>query len=771
MTPLRAIVFCVLVVPLAAQSPPAAAPAPAAPGRDHEPLAALAALPVRPPVDRGVRVVVRGADGAPAADAVVVFVAYDDPRHAASADEARRRFAGDELAYHALRLASGTRHAVDERGATRVAATDGRVLACRGGVVASSTIDVEDGKPLPRVELELKPAVSFAVVVVDANGQPAADAQVGIVTPPGRTAFPRCATGADGVATFRLLPTRGADARVRLLVPTKERREVPLPLPGERASFQLPECGTVTVALGGEVLPGSTVAWSLVRDDRRFAPTSSEARSATFRHVEAGFEGKVQASYDGITQDARVPAVTAGETSDVALVRADGRSLVLRVLDADGAPAKSCLVSTSWRHQHGSTVSSARTNPEGWLELQLPDGARGDVELRLMLLGRSWDDGASGTLTLKLGDADQGRVQRGEQRCTRVPPALVGVAVDAEGEPNAGVQLTAQHDAAFRTKTGADGRFTFAIPGDKPPSLLLSLTPAWYFTEPTSRARTVDTAAEARLVLQPAGRLRFDAPGLPDDVANDFDLRLEPVSSGGERIDLDLTLDAGELLLPAGHWSVVVLEGEREIHRIDGVRVDAGVEVHDPRFMAFDWRAFAALVTIRVEHRDGKPTDACTVWRQYGSRGSGRRPAGGVSQWLVPADGGAMRVEPEDQNIATVQLGTVTGEHVVRLGSGPRLQVALSRLPRVPAGAKLMLHVDDHHEGVPFDDHGTAALWLPEPGEHHVALSVCIGHARHMLPGDPQACEVPAAGHTLRIPVTDALQQAIDRAAEQLQRR
>jgi hypothetical protein len=761
MTPTALLPLLLLALPLAAQAPDA----PRAAGPD--PVAALHALAPQPPVERGVRVLVRGAVGAPAADAIVVFVANDDPQYVASAAEATRRFGGDEVGYQAFRTGNGTRYAVDERGATRVPAVAGRVFACRGADVAFRSIPVEAGKALPRVELDLAPPLSFAVAVADANGQPAANVTVGIAVTPRSGVFPRTATGADGVAAFRLLPARSAEARVRLLAATKERIEAPLPAPAARIALRLPRCTTVHAAYDGALLPGAAVTWALARDDRRFAPATSDTRSAVFRHVEVGFSGRVEVSCDGILVAAPLPEVTADGECRVALARDPARrSLAVRVLDADGAPARSCWLDASWRFQHGSSGTNVRTNGEGWLELEPPEHVLGDVELRLTLRGRTWNDAPAGTLSLPLTAADTGRVDRGEQRCARIPPTLRGVAVDTNGKALAGVLLETQHDGWHRTQTNADGTFVFTIPGDRPPSLELSLLlGAWYFTDPTSRTRSFTTGADARLVLQPAGRLRFAAPGLPDDVAHSFDVRLEPAD--GDRRDairLDLQLRGSELLLPAGHWSFVVIEDEREVHRIDGVRVDAGIEVHDPRFMAFDWRAFAALTTVRVQDRAGVPTDACTVWYQYGSRGRGHQLTGGVGHFLVPtAAGGTLRVEPRDKSIATVHLGTVTGEHVVRLGSGPRLAVTLSALPRLPAGATLLLHGGLDHDGVPFDEHGKATLWLAEPGELRVMLSVRIGHTRHVLSEHAVTCDVPAAGRTLTIPVTEQVQQSIDR--------
>ncbi|HEX6810735.1 MAG TPA: hypothetical protein VF384_03840 [Planctomycetota bacterium] len=752
----RVLSFAAVTTLLTAQSPE---PAPEA----GDPLAVLAALPQQEAPARGVRVVVRDEKGEPAAGASLVFVASSEPRFADSLAAANKRFPADEPSYWAMRVASGARYAIDDRGVARVPATGGRVLAWRDGVIATKSFAVEDGRPLPRVELDLKPPLSFTAVVVDAKGKPIAGVLLGIVSAARGSAFPKVTTGAQGDVAFRLLPTRTADARVRLLAATQERVEVPLPPDGGNVQLQLPDCGSVRVTFAGELVPGTAITWNLARNNRFFEPTAKEDRAAAFGFVEAGFEGTARATVNGETIEAPVPAVTAGAETLVALARASGqRALALRVLDPAGAPMRSARVSVTWRYDQGSSGSHAVTTNEGWLDLTAPQHLSGELKLDLDVRGRSWDDAVVGRIQLVLGKEETGRVDRGEQRVAPVPVALAGVLVDAAGKPISGVTLQAPQLGYARAKSGADGRFALTIAGDKPASLDLEIaSPAWFFTGP-SRKRTVDTSSDARFVLQPAGRMRFLAPGLPGEFQCDFDLRLEPASGDGEAIELDRRLHGRELLLPAGHWHFVVLENGQELHRVENVHVDAGIEVHDARFMQFDWQAFAALVTIRVEDKDGKPFDACTVWHQYGGRGSGSGPTDGVIRWLVRKEGGTMRVEAHDKSYATVQLGRITGEHVVRLGAGPRLEARLAAIPRLPQGGVLVAFVTDQGAGVPFDQHGKLTLWLAEPGGHRLRFGLRLGTTTYVLDVATQAFEVPAGGHTLQLDLPAGLQAAID---------
>jgi hypothetical protein len=753
----RVLSFAALTTVLAAQAP---VPAPA-PG---DPLAVLAALPQKDPPERSVRVVVRDEKGEPAAGAQLVFVAFNDPGFGDRVAAANKRFPDDEPNYWAVCLASGACYAIGDRGAAHVPATSGRVLAWRDGVIATKAFLVEDGKPLPRVELDLKPYHSFTVAVVDTRGKPIAGVPLGIVSSAHGPLFPKATTGAQGDVAFRLLPKRTADARVRLQAPTSERIEVPLPPDGGNVQLQLPDCGSVRVTFAGELVPGTVITWNLVRARNSFEPTSMEDRAAVFTLVQAGFEGTARATINGDAIEAPIPAVTAGVETTVALARSvKHRGVALRVLDPTGAPMRSTTVSVTWRHQHGSSGASATTTNDGWLDLTAPPHASGELKVDLDVRGRSWDDAIVGRIQLVLGKEETGRVDRGEQRFGTVPVALAGVLVDAAGKPISGVTLQAPHHGYARTKSGADGRFALTLAADKPASLDLEITsPAWFFTGPTGRKRTVDTSNDVRLVLQPAGRMRFSAPGLPSGFHCGFGLRLEPAGGDGERLELELRLRGSELLLPAGHWHFVVHESGQELHRLENVRVDAGIEVHDARFMQFDWQAFAALVTIRIEDKDGKPLDACTVWHEYGGRAIGRQPSDGVIRLLVPKEGATMRVEAQDKSYAMVQLGTVTGEHVVRLGSGPRLEARLAAMPRLPEGGMLVAFVDNQGAGVPFDQHGKLTAWLAEPGEHRLRFGLRRGNTTHRLGVSTQPFEVPAGGHTLQLDLPAGLQAAID---------
>ena len=737
--------------------PPAAAPA-------SDPLAALTALPLQPPLEAGVRVVVKDADGKPVAGALVVHVtaAADAERRA----EAERLHPGDEAKQYGFRVAVGEARQTDERGNIYVPVANGRVLACKDGRVATKPLRLREGKGPSRLELVLQPPRSFPVVVVDAQGAAMVDVPIGVMAAAGATMFPRRSSGPDGRAVFRVLGGRPpATALVGVDLAFTPPIAAPMPTAeGEEVRVQLPAYGSIRATFTGDLLPGSQPSWSLRNSARSFPPSETDGNTALFRWVGTDFQGELGVSVDGSYYSTPIDGVAAGARKEVGLEQpAEQRRVVLRVLDASGNVARSRSVRSSHRYRNSTSGSAHQTNAEGWLMVVLRGGEGQEGKLLLDLGGKSFDDPMVGSTELVIGKDAKGRIDLGEVRFTAATVALTGVAVDAAGKPIVDLSLSVRHDKQYHARTGADGRFQFSVSGDKPSSLEVQLqSEGWYFSEPTSRSRTFEAGTEARLVLQPAGRMRFSAAGLPKEMQTDFDVRLHPANDRGEVVELpNFPFGGDEVQLPPGHWHLVFHENGQERHRLDDVHVDPGIEVHDPRFMNFDWRAFAVLVTVRVEDKSGKPCDACTVWHHYGNVGSGRSPDGGRVGWLLPKDGGRISVEPDDQKLGTIELGVVTTDQIVRLGTGPALRIELSATPTLPSGVTLVAVVGAEHAGVAFDAEGKTMLWLPEPGEHQVQLAVRRDGTNHMLRMDPPRCDVPPGGYTLKISITEPLAKQI----------
>jgi hypothetical protein len=765
MTPRRTMPF-VLAASLFGVYPLAQAPTAAAAAAAPAPLDVLAALPLVPKLTHGVRVVVRDTNGKPAIGAGLVYVASTQPAFVDGDAHARGRCRGDEASYWAMRMAAGERHVVDERGSSRVPATTGRVLAWRDGVVATRAFTIEAGRPLPRIELDLQPHHEFTVAVLDDAGRPAPDALVSITANDGSDAFPTAVTDAAGRAAFRLLPGRSAAARVGALAATRSRIDAPLPANGGTVPLQLPACGSVRITFEGELAPGTPIPWAL-RSDRDFAPTRAEGRTAWFPHVEVGFAGKACATIHGTQLTAELPRVAAGTEIAVTVTRGDAlRAVALRVLDPGGAPMRAAHVDVTWfgKHQSYATppTSRARTTDEGWLELSAPARDAGDQRLVLAVRGAGPDAPVAGHIELRVQASEIGRFDHGERRIVPPPATATGVVVDTNGRPLAGVSLRALDGAASVVESAAEGRFCIPFAGEKPAEFTLQIeSPAWFFTAPTSRTRACRSDQPLRLELQPAGRMRLETVGPAGDVRGGFTVCVEPADprSNHAKVELATRFRGDPLLLPAGHWHIVLYFDGREVHRIEDVRVDAGVECHDPRFMAFDWQPFASLVTLRIEGPAGEPVDDCLVWHES----AGARPTQGMVRWLVP-NGGILHVVPHNPVFASEHVAVVPGEQVLRLGSGPRLVVQLTEPPVLADGHELVAFFGDDR-GIAFDRDGRCEVLLACPGPRDLRLGLRRGTRTTGL-GDLPAIDVPAGGLTHRLELPTRVQLAIRRATK-----
>jgi len=730
-----------------------------------DPLALLAALPPSEPVERGVRAFVRDDKGDAVRDALLVVVEMRTPKYTAATAAAAAAHPGDAIrqAAHAAAHASTRRFPLDQRGVALLPRMYGSVFAMRGDTFAMRTYAWEDGQPLPRVELVLRASRECVAEVVDDQGQPAAGVPLALVT--GSSSL-RATTDEQGRAPLRTFGDAVTDqTRVRLLVPTSTRIEVPAPAAGGVGRLSLPACGRVHAIYRGALLTGSSPGWLLRVGNRSFRPTATGERDATFAFVEAGVEGEIEVTADSSTTKSPIRAVRAGATTEVEAVRDEsGRCVAMRLLGEDGQPLRSCSASIRWTYPNGSSSSSATANAEGWLELAVP--GEGEATLWVAALAGGWYAAIAGAAEIALAATDKGRIERGEVRLVKPPVALVGQVVDVGGRPLPGIRLRAGGEMVVHSETDADGRFEFVVPGAKPTELNVAVMGnAWYFLDPVATHRTFPTDAPARLALQAAGRVRFAAPGLERGVSHGFSARLEPASGDGQRIDVQFSLDREFLLLPAGHWHYVIEQNGREVHRLDDLRVDAGIEVHDPRFMAFDWRAFATLVTVHVEDRNGQPFDACTVWLRNRGSGRGTSPSNGVCRWLGVADGSTVSVEPRDEKLPKYQLGDAAGEHWVRIGAGPRLEVRVEPRPELPPGAHLVARIAGRAEPVPLGATGTGAVWLDRTGDRQVQLAVTIGDAVHDLIVPARNVDVATGGSVLTFPGGPPLQAAIDRLA------
>ena len=757
------LLLVVLALPLEAQVPTTNASAPT-----DDPFAVLAAKEPQSPERTGQRIVVQRPDGSPAQDAVVVFTPWRDD--AAAGDEraaATTRFPGDEPRRFAAMAANGTRYRVDGRGATRVP-RDGHLLAFAGELAAHHYVAKNRLDEQLVLHLALPQVVLVEVVTLD--GKPAVAVPLAVRDQEDHPALPMGTSGADGTATLRVLPPRPTTGVVQLAIASATPRQAPLPAQGERVRLQMPATTSVAATLAGELVPGSVLDWRLqcAGAVAAFDGEPTDLRSARWPFVELG------AAFVVSVRSARLELANATATASesagpLALVRTpSAATFALQLLAQDGAPLRRHHVSLAWRTKQNSREDFTWTTHEGWIEVAMPAiflGKKG-VELSVELGGDASElELCTGKVAVQA--TELGRSELPPLRCATAPVLAAGTFVTRDGNPVPGLQLTVRSSSLQRQVTTAAGSFVVRGVGNGH-AIQLLLDHDWCaVTGHPWEIALPEGTKDARLVVQRAARVRF-ATDLRGEFLSRFDYDLEPADGEGASIDLPFSLEQHELLVPPGHWHFVVSQENEELHRLPDLRATSGVEMHDPRFMAFDWRAFAVPVELRVRDAAGQPSDACTVWITSVLGGSGRSPVGGVLRLLLPKHGADLEIAPDDAALPRLPLGIVTKDQVVVLGGGPVLTMRLQPMPKLPEGLELVLATEDR-VGVPFDASGLATLRLPKAGEVPPVIRLRRGDdAVAPLPWQLPPVDVPEAGTTFVVELTPDRQRLLDQWIERI---
>ncbi|MEZ6038509.1 MAG: hypothetical protein R3F29_13585 [Planctomycetota bacterium] len=772
---------CVLLTSVATAQQPNSPAEPAAPQLPDDPFAALAAMPSEAPVRDGLEVLVRDADGAPVKDAIVVMTVSSSADYAAMRVAAEQRYPGDEPRILAARATRGVRYAVSANGTTRVPIdARGRLVATHGELLASVVRDNVGAAGGRRVELQLLPPQRCAVEVVTADGEPAGGVLVGLLTAPGEFPFPQQTTGPDGKAVFFVVPGRGEQAVVQALIAADAPPMEKLTSDEAGVRLQLPPCGSIVARLGIELLPGAEVTWMLRNEQGLNArPTATPSPGqARFDHVAAGFQGVLRCSVDGVGyggEDRRgtpIPTLAAGEQRELDIAGTGvQRDLVVRLLAPDGQPLRSSYLIFEWSRGNGSSRSSARTNREGWLQLGVDDDIGATSTLRITARTAGWNGTLLGAATIELGELKERRNVLADQRLTAPTIALTGRIVTTDGRAPTGLALQARradnHDS-YEVPVDANGRFAVSMVEPHPQQIAIQVdSEEWGFVDNPGEAQLCDRGGDVQLRVQRSGRVRFSSNGLPDDLHSTFDSYWERAENR-ERVDVDLATDSGLLTAPPGDWSLVIAYGDQEIHRIDDIRIASGIETHDARLMFFDWKAFAAVVSIRVQDEKGQPTDACTVWYHYQNGATGTSPNNGLSRWLVPKRGAHMTIDADGSG-EEIDLGQVDGgDLVVRFGKGPRLLVALAAAPTLPDGVVLVAAAEGQEHWQPFASDATAELWAGSVGGCRPRLAVQKGQQRVPVEFRLARAELPRGGARLDVAADEALTKAIEAAVRSL---
>jgi hypothetical protein len=725
------------------------------------------------------RVVVQKPDGSPATDAIVVFTARSDDE--AARTDATKAFPADEVRRYAAQAASGTRLLLDERGATRVP-KGGYVFAFAGDLAVRASVANEPAEP--RLVLKLLAPRRFTVEVVDADGKPAAGVPIAVRNALKHEGGRLHETAADGTLAVCLLNKRPDTAIVLADIATRAPLHAPLPAPSPTAAdatttdarvrLQLPPTTTVEATLQGELAPGCELAWTLQLGDTgaRIAGERSGERTGHWRFVEAGTPATCRVGIGSVELAQARGDVVAGGTALTLARTFPTPAFALQLLEETGEPARDRTVSLNWRTARRSHGERHRTTRDGWLELQLPTtmATEKKVDLTLDLYAGSASDQLIGSITLALQPAGNVRTALTPAAMQPVPVLASGKVVDAAGQPVANLQLTFRGSQWQRTKTAADG--TFTVRGEKrnSPRVRVGLEGDWVLAAEKDWSREVEAGSQdLRLVVERVARVRFGSD-LKGNLTSILSCRLESASDPAKKVDVDVPWGERTIRAPAGHWHFVALADGEELLRLPDLRCDSGVETHDPRFMAFDWRAFAVLVEVTVKTASGDPTDECTVWVHTRNVGHGSPPQNGVARFLLPKAGARVEVAPRDPKLTKIELGVVTENQIVVLGGGPALTVALQPMPELPPGIELVLAIDDG-DGVAFDKNGMALVLAQKPGPVTPRIRVRRGTTTS-APLDWQLPEidVPKDGKKFAVELTAERKAALATSIERAQR-
>lgn len=766
-----AVLLWLLPTAIRAQVAAAPSPAPATNQEADDPFAVLAAKAEQPEPNPGETFLVLRPDGSPATDAIVVFTAIGDDDAAREAwrrreRQARATFPADLPRRLALLHADGARYPIDQRGTTRVP-KDGHLLVFAGELLAVRTLQADRREP--RLRLRLAPPHACTIEVATAGGEPAVGVPVALRRAANGETEAIAPTGADGTLALRLLPDDAA-AGIALDVVARTKLDTALPPTGGRVRFVLPPTTPMSATFVGDVAPGSELRFALQGDGegRQIVGERIDERSARWPFVEVGAAATATVQSESL-ELVRTSIVLWDRGEPVALTRRAGEPVIaLQLLDADGAPAVHRLVELEWRCNRVGVLARSRTNREGWIEVAVPPEHFGKpgLELFATLLASERGDRLA-TARIPLAHVAHRWTRLSSVRCAAEPFAANGRLTTPTGDPLPDFACRIFHRHWQELRTDAGGNFT--VRGHSPYGSLLELPRAWCFVdgEPWQR-RLPNGTKDVTIVVQRAALVRVGSE-LTGPVDSWFTYRLQP-ADGGRSFELPFSPADRELMIPPGRWNFLVMGHKEEVLRLTDLHGASGIETHDPRFMAFDWRAFATLVECRLRDPSGTPSDAGTIWVR--DQGTSRRvwPRGGVVRLLLPKHGADIRIEPHDVSLAKSTLRAVTQDQDVVLGGVP-VKVTLQPMPKLPPDAQLVLAIDDG-DSVAFDANGVATAIAPTAGSFEATIRLRKPRQYpEALDWQLPRIEVAKGGTQVEVPLTPARRRALDTAIAETEER
>jgi protocatechuate 3,4-dioxygenase beta subunit len=543
-------------------------------------------------------------------------------------------------------------------------AQQGAVVASAEGLWAMATIPWDSTDP---TYVTLEPDITLTARVVDLAGQPVQGVRVALrecARDDETFDFAVAETDASGLALFRhyrrLLDCRptsidGLSFSIAepLLEPVRVEFDPTAP-PTEVVTLVLPPTGSVVLRLGER----STVRRAQL--ELRRSDVVAEREWQQRRHFEGerdALNGTVRFSFVGLGGSV-VPQTSQGNRSrahDVARTAGPSRAgeevqiqLALprvsievsgRALDESGAPIADARCRVFFESgdlefvRIGETAFN-QTDADGRFVLKLDRGAKGASTLKFEWLTDGSVTAGEGAVSFDWPEGAE-RHDAGDVRVERLPIVVAGQVVDRNGRALAGADISAwigtqerqveHNDFIFKSsarwvnernlRARSDKHGQFVVYGAMPSAeLLLEAASDGANSPPTPVRlgdRNVTLVASHDGVLR--GRVLFDESFSSDAIR--VEAELEGAYDGTlppERLER-LTVDAeGRFLfrgIQAGPYTVSIHVGARSPAAVfEGVRVESGSDLVDPRLDPLDLRKLGRWRTVRVLEPDGSPS-------------------------------------------------------------------------------------------------------------------------------------------------------------------
>lgn len=675
---------------------------------------------------------------APVADAEVDWVFGIDDRFGEG-------FGEDEAEAYA---AEHGRHArSDADGRVRIVVGDSSVWAYarKGGRWGHEGIWSGRTPPPGGFRLVIRPDVTFAVLVKDADGEPAQGVPLVLALREDRGAALAWAssslrtTGGDGLARWPHAQQQarfawGARAgkpvpwwEIAVAAPDLEAPSLWLPphdLPSEPPVLQLPPTGHLRVraTVGGRPEPGTERMWLAGVDGAARPPLRNpvaHAGTAEFRHLPLGRRFKVGRSNWSFVVEG---PTAAGEWREVTLDLSQRLVLLAgRLLDEQGQPLADRSYWIEWKLDGKQGSSRTTTTADGRFLTTLREPTDGNTPLQLeqFRLRRIGDEAERGELsaqTLVRGVNDIGDV-----RLSRPPLIATGrFDCDCDRRLRAHVEVQffdANHQNPWSTASALSAEVhddrTFEVRGDAPAAPLRLLVHAYDMLAPPP----FEFRSGARDLVVPVqcGSALLARCTLPDGLMNNelvASLRAEgtpwqPPANSWPRNPLIASCWPGEdgrysvswPALPSGTYTLALglrsLDGPViEVHDVVVPPPEGG----DPRLADIDMSTAVSTIQLTLDiepDADGKVRPNAIVFVLPQTR---------ADEWsgtVLWERHGALPVPPGPHDLLVtmrgrrpLELRAVQGSATAALRRWPELALQFVGADALPAGAKLVVRVD-----------------------------------------------------------------------------